>query len=123
MAVRFGSDFLATGHLTGLLLLASEALVVVLTVVRRRPAQVDRSVDARGADGVSMLGPPLVRPATVAALAPELATVLLSAVGLLRRHRRQDVARPQLRPDAGQPRRRLDAASIASSATRSTWAT
>ena len=32
MAVGIGSDFLETGRLTGLLLLASEALVVVLTV-------------------------------------------------------------------------------------------
>ncbi len=43
MAVRIGADFLETGRLTGLLLLASEALVVVLTVFRRAPAVVDRS--------------------------------------------------------------------------------
>ena len=34
MAVSLGADFLQTGRLTGLLLLASEALVVVLTVMR-----------------------------------------------------------------------------------------
>ena len=38
MAIGIGEDFAATGHITGLLLLASEALVVVLTLVRRRPA-------------------------------------------------------------------------------------
>src|SRR5580765_6405822 len=47
MAVRIGTDFLATGRLTGLLLLASEALVVVFTVLRRAPAAVDRSMRAR----------------------------------------------------------------------------
>ena len=43
MAVRLGLDYAQTGKLTGLLLLASEALVVVLTVLRRSPASVDRS--------------------------------------------------------------------------------
>ena len=37
MAIRIGADFLATGRLTGLLLLASETLVVVFTVFRRAP--------------------------------------------------------------------------------------
>ena len=83
MAVRIGADFLATGRLTGPLLLASEALVVVLTVFRRAPAVVDRSVRARVLTLLSMLGPPLVRPASVATLAPEVITVGVSAIGLL----------------------------------------
>jgi protein-S-isoprenylcysteine O-methyltransferase Ste14 len=83
MAVTIGSDFLQTGRLTGLLLLASETLVVVFTVLRRAPAIVDRSVRARVLTVLSLLGPPLVRPAAVAALAPELVTVGISAVGLL----------------------------------------
>jgi protein-S-isoprenylcysteine O-methyltransferase Ste14 len=83
MAVRIGADFLATGRLTGLLLLASETLVVVFTVFRRAPSMVDRSLRARLLTAISMMGPPLVRPATVAALAPELVTVALSAAGLL----------------------------------------
>jgi protein-S-isoprenylcysteine O-methyltransferase Ste14 len=83
MAIRIGSDFLATGRLTGLLLLASETLVVALTVLRRTTVIVDRSYRARTLTAVSVLGPALVRPAAVVALAPELATVLLSAVGLL----------------------------------------
>jgi protein-S-isoprenylcysteine O-methyltransferase Ste14 len=82
MAIRIGSDFLATGRLTGLLLLASETLVVVLTVLRRTTSTVDRSYRARLLTAFSMMGPVLVRPASVAALAPELATVLLSGVGL-----------------------------------------
>jgi protein-S-isoprenylcysteine O-methyltransferase Ste14 len=83
MAVRIGADFLATGRLTGLLLLASETLVVVFTVFRRSPSTVDRSLRARLLTAISMMGPPLVRPAAVAALAPELITVALSAAGLL----------------------------------------
>lgn len=83
MAVRLGADFLATGRLTGLLLLASEALVVVYTVVRRAPAVVDRSLRARVLTGVSLLGPPLVRPSSIAPIAPELVTVGMSVLGLL----------------------------------------
>jgi protein-S-isoprenylcysteine O-methyltransferase Ste14 len=83
MAVKLGSDFLQTGRMTGLLLLASEALVVVLTVFRRAPAAVDRSARARVLTILSLLGPPLVRPSSIAALAPEVVTVAVSAVGLL----------------------------------------
>jgi protein-S-isoprenylcysteine O-methyltransferase Ste14 len=83
MAIRIGSDFLATGRMTGLLLLASETLVVVLTVVRRTTTIVDRTYKARVLTAVSMLGPVLVRPSAVAALAPEIVTVLFSAAGLL----------------------------------------
>jgi protein-S-isoprenylcysteine O-methyltransferase Ste14 len=83
MAYRIGADFLATGRLTGLLLLASETLVVVLTLFRRSPSVIDRSLRARLLTTISMIGPPLVQPATVAALAPEVLTVLLSAAGLV----------------------------------------
>ena len=82
MAIRIGGDFLETGRLTGLLLLASETLVVILTVLRRATSIVDRSHRARVLTAISMMGPVLVRPAAVAALAPEMATVLLSATGL-----------------------------------------
>ena len=37
MAFRFGADFLETGRVTGLFLLASETLVVVLTWCAGRP--------------------------------------------------------------------------------------
>ena len=82
LAIRIAGDFLETGRLTGLLLLASETLVVILTVMRRSSSIIDRSPRARVLTAVSMMGPFLVRPAAVTALAPETATVLLSAVGL-----------------------------------------
>ncbi|HVL68958.1 MAG TPA: methyltransferase [Vicinamibacterales bacterium] len=82
MAVRFGADFLQTGRLTGLFLLLSEAIVVVLTLVRRSAVAVDRSARARILTTVSMIGPPLLAPAAVAALAPEALTVALSCAGL-----------------------------------------
>ena len=82
MAIRIGGDFLETGRMTGLLLLASETLVVVLTVLRRTTSAVDRSYRARVLTAFSMMGPVLVRPSAVGALAPEVATVLLSAAGL-----------------------------------------
>lgn len=83
LAVRIGADFLSTGRLTGLLLLASEALVVILTVFRRAPAVVDRSAKARVLTALSLIGPLLVRPGEVAALAAEAATVSASALGLM----------------------------------------
>ena len=82
MAIRFGADFLSTGRLTGLLLLVSETLVVVLTVMRRSSAVVDRSLRARLLTALSMLGPPLLQPAIVAPLLPQTITVAASVAGL-----------------------------------------
>ena len=82
MAIRFGADFLSTGRVTGLLLLVSEGLVVVLTVMRRSAVTVDRSTRARLLTTLSVLGPPLLQPAHVAALLPQSWTVAASAVGL-----------------------------------------
>ena len=82
LAVRIGLDFAETRRATGLLLLASEALVVVLTVFRRPTGIVDRSPRARVLTTVSLIGPFLVGPAANATLAPEIVTVLLSACGL-----------------------------------------
>jgi protein-S-isoprenylcysteine O-methyltransferase Ste14 len=82
MAIRFGSDFLVSGRLTGLLLLVSEALVVMLTVMRRSAAAVDRSMRARLLTALSMLGPPLLQPANAVALLPQSLTVAASAAGL-----------------------------------------
>jgi hypothetical protein len=81
MAVRIGANFLETGRFTGLLLLASEALVVVLTVFRRAPAIVDRSMRARLLTTLAMIGPPLVRPAALTPIVPDAVTVAISAVG------------------------------------------
>jgi protein-S-isoprenylcysteine O-methyltransferase Ste14 len=82
MAVRLATDFAQTGHATGLLLMTSEALVVVLTMVRRSAGIVDRTMRARLLTVFSMLGPPLVRPASIP-IAPESLTVVISAIGLL----------------------------------------
>ena len=54
----------------------------MLTVFRRPTGIVDRSPRARVLTTVSLLGPFLVRPGGSAPLAPEIATVLLSACGL-----------------------------------------
>ena len=82
MATRFGADFLSTGRITGLLLLVSELLVVVMTVRRRSAASIDRSVRARVLTLVSMMGPLMLRPAQVAAIVPGGLTVAISIVGL-----------------------------------------
>ena len=82
MCVRFATDFLDTGRITGLFLLLSEAIVVVLTLVRRSPRTVDRSVKARILTVVSVIGPPLLAPAAVAAFLSETVTVALSCAGL-----------------------------------------
>lgn len=82
MAVRFATDFLETGRITGLFLLISEAVVVVLTVFRRSAITIDRSLRARVLTTVSIVGPPVLVPATVTAWAPESLTVALSCAGL-----------------------------------------
>jgi protein-S-isoprenylcysteine O-methyltransferase Ste14 len=82
MAVRFGADFLQTGRLTNLLLLVSEMLVVALTVLRRSAATVDRSMRARLLTTVSLLGPPLVKPAQMIPLLSASITVSGSIIGL-----------------------------------------
>jgi protein-S-isoprenylcysteine O-methyltransferase Ste14 len=82
MAIRLASDWLKTGHLTGMLLLASEGLVVALTLVRRSAAVVDRSWKARLLTGFSTWSPNLVMPLAAGALAPQRVTVAITAAGL-----------------------------------------
>ncbi len=81
LTVRLIADFLETGRITGLLLVASEALVVVLMVIRRPAAEVDRSWMARSVAAVSIIGPPLFRPASQS-IAPDMLTAAVSACGL-----------------------------------------
>ncbi len=81
-AVRIGTEFLHTGHLTGLLLLASELLVVVLTIVRRPAVRVDRAWMTRVVATASIVGIPLLRPVGIGIL-PDAATAAISAAGLL----------------------------------------
>jgi protein-S-isoprenylcysteine O-methyltransferase Ste14 len=84
MAVRIGADFAQTGRLTGMLLLVSEALVVVLTVVRRPTETVDRTMRARVLTTLSLLGPVLAVPGpAAAAILAERVTVAICACGFL----------------------------------------
>ena len=83
MAIRIGANYLETGRLTGLLLLASEALVVVLTVFRRAPMVVDRTLRARMLTTLAMIGPPLVAPAVAVPLVGDTVSASIGAVGLL----------------------------------------
>lgn len=82
LATRIGADFLRTGHVTGLLLLVSELLVVLLTVIRRPAVVIDRSWGARVIATVSIVGVPLVRPGGEGLL-PDMATAAVSGLGLL----------------------------------------
>lgn len=82
MASAIAHDVADTGHVTGLLLLVSEALVVALTLVRRTAVLVDRSWKARLLTMCATFGPPLVRPGGLA-VAPEMVTVLISVIGLM----------------------------------------
>jgi protein-S-isoprenylcysteine O-methyltransferase Ste14 len=81
LAINLGSEFLRTGHLTGLLLLVSETLVIVMTAVRRPAIIIDRTWQARVVAGASIVGVPLIRPIGDA-LIPDMYTALASAVGL-----------------------------------------
>jgi protein-S-isoprenylcysteine O-methyltransferase Ste14 len=81
LALQIYAEYSRTGHLTGLLLLISELLVVVLTVFRRPAAVVDRSLAARIITTISILGVPFIRP-TGGALLPDVTTAAVSSVGL-----------------------------------------
>ena len=82
MAMRLAEDAARTGHVTGILMVANEALVVALTIVRRRAGTVDRSLWARVLTVTASFGPLFVRPDSLAALAPEVLTIAISAGGL-----------------------------------------
>jgi protein-S-isoprenylcysteine O-methyltransferase Ste14 len=82
MSMAIATDFAATGHVTGLLLLTSESLVVALTLVRRTAQAVDRSWKARVLTLFATFGPLLVRPAS-GAVSPESLTIIISAIGLI----------------------------------------
>ena len=83
MSANLFSDYLRTGHVTGLMLLVSEALVVVLTIIRRRTSLVDRSAEGVIATAVSLAGPPLVRAYGDSHLLPDAATAIVSAAGVM----------------------------------------
>jgi protein-S-isoprenylcysteine O-methyltransferase Ste14 len=83
MSVNLFGDFLSTGRLTSLLLLVSEALVVVLTIARRPAALVDRSAAAGLTTFLSLAGPPLLRVAHVTPVVPDIVTACVSVSGLM----------------------------------------
>ena len=83
LAWRLLGDFLETSRATDLLLLVGEALVVVLTCLRRPASVVDRRPLVRLVTAVSMMFPLLSKPAHVAPIIPEAAAAMLVGVGLL----------------------------------------
>jgi protein-S-isoprenylcysteine O-methyltransferase Ste14 len=84
LSINLLSEYMRTGHVTGLLLLVGESLVVVLTIVRRRAIAVDRSAAAAIMTTVSLAGPAMLRATSLpASLTSDQATALLSGIGLL----------------------------------------
>jgi protein-S-isoprenylcysteine O-methyltransferase Ste14 len=81
LSVNLLRDFLTTGRVTGLLLLSSEFLVVVLTFVRRPASLVDRSFRAAVVTIVSIASPFMLR-TTNEGLLPDMATAAMSIAGL-----------------------------------------
>jgi len=82
LSMNLFTDFMRTHHITGLLLLISEALVVVLTIFRRRAQSVDHSVAAAMITAISLVGPPLLRAGGAEPLLPDLLTASFSSFGL-----------------------------------------
>lgn len=82
LSMNLWADFTRTHHVTGLLLLVSEALVVILTIFRRRAQVVDRTVAAAMITAVSLVGPPLLRAGGASPLLPDAVTATLSCIGL-----------------------------------------
>jgi len=83
MSFNLFTDFQQTGHITGLLLLVSEGLVVILTLIRRKTSIVDRSTVGVITTALSLAGPPLLRTGATAGLAADLVTAIVSAIGLI----------------------------------------
>jgi protein-S-isoprenylcysteine O-methyltransferase Ste14 len=83
LSINLIANFLETGHVTGLLLLTSESLVVVLTLLRRRTGLVDRSAAGVVMTAMSMTGPYMVRAGSVAPLLSDSVTASVSMLGLL----------------------------------------
>ena len=107
LSYRIGLDVVETGRLTGLLLLTSELLVVVLTLVRRTASQVDRRWQVRLIALASIAGPMMVRPSAAGGLLGGPYTLAISFDRPGDRRRRQAVTRPQLRSAAGESGHRL----------------
>ena len=83
LCVNIFKDFERTHRITGLLLLVSEALVVILTIFRRKATVVDWSPAASAVTLLSLVGPPLLRSNNTAGMLPDLLTAAISSAGLL----------------------------------------
>jgi protein-S-isoprenylcysteine O-methyltransferase Ste14 len=83
LAWRLLGDFLETNRATDLLLLVGEALVVVLTCLRRPASVIDRRPIVRLVTAVSMTFPLLSEPTSIAPIMPEAAAATVLALGLL----------------------------------------
>jgi protein-S-isoprenylcysteine O-methyltransferase Ste14 len=90
IAVLFGlicqnllGEFWRTGHLTGLVFLVSESLVVVFTLLRRRAFLVDRSAGATLVTTLSVAGPSLLRARDVTPILPDVVTTVILVCGAL----------------------------------------
>jgi protein-S-isoprenylcysteine O-methyltransferase Ste14 len=85
LSINLFADFLRTGHITGLMMMASESLVVILTIVRRRAVSVDRSTVARVLTAVSVAGPLLLRAGSGTAIVSDgmSASILGLGAGLI----------------------------------------
>ena len=77
MSMNLLQEFLRTGHVTGLLLLVSESMVVILTVARRRAAFVDSSAKAATVTMVSLSATFMVRTSDSAALATDTISIFI----------------------------------------------
>jgi len=82
LSMNLLADFQRTRHVTGLLLLVSEALVVVLTVVRRRAVVVDNTAVTMAVTSLSVIGPPMLRVGDAEPLVADVVTALVSTMGL-----------------------------------------
>jgi protein-S-isoprenylcysteine O-methyltransferase Ste14 len=81
LSVRLFGDFIRTQHLTALLLLVSESLVVVFTIFRRRAQTVDRSFSTRLVTAIAVVGPALLHPIDNRGLVPDPVTAVFVALG------------------------------------------
>ena len=83
LAWRLLGDFLETNRATDLLLLVGEALVVVLTCLRRPASVVDKRAVVRLVTAVSMTFPLLSEPTRLVPIIPEAAAAMLLGLGLV----------------------------------------
>src|SRR5436190_18926474 len=81
LSVRLLGDFVRTQHLTALLLLVSESLVVIFTVFRRPAHTVDRSATTRVVTAIAVVGPALLHPIDNRGLVPDPVTAIFVAAG------------------------------------------